>query len=169
MNVFILIYLIANRGLVTDFSEPPSMFSLALNSPPNSLMAGSCGGGPEGKQFSVKWGVEMEGEHLYVTDKEDGAYGSHGRSAISESLHSFKDLVRKRGTAGSEAGGKWDRLHDNSNIEMGNTSYLGVESLDRQLERQQTASTIPQSTTSSRPGLNLSRTFSRLAKRSSAL
>jgi len=66
LNVFILIYFLVHRGLVTDFSEPPNLFTLAVNSPPSHLLAGSCGGGPEGKHYRVNWFVNTEGDHLFM-------------------------------------------------------------------------------------------------------
>ncbi|KAF2792545.1 hypothetical protein K505DRAFT_307491 [Melanomma pulvis-pyrius CBS 109.77] len=66
LNIFVLIYFLVHRGLVTDFSEPPNLFALAVNSPPSHLFAGSCGGGPEGKQFMVNWFVNTEGDHLFM-------------------------------------------------------------------------------------------------------
>jgi hypothetical protein len=73
MNIFVLIYFILHRGLVTDFSEPPNLFALAVNSPPSQALAGSCGGGPEGKQYMVNWFVNHEGEHLYMEPGEKTA------------------------------------------------------------------------------------------------
>ncbi|KAF2005150.1 hypothetical protein P154DRAFT_518695 [Amniculicola lignicola CBS 123094] len=72
MNIFVLVYFLFHRGLVTDFSEPPNLFALAVNSPPSHELAGSCGGGPEGKQYTVNWFVNTEGDHLYM---EPGAKG----------------------------------------------------------------------------------------------
>jgi hypothetical protein len=79
LNVFVLIYLLINKGLVTDFSEPPNLFSLAVNSPPSHLLAGSCGGGPHGKQYQVNWGIETEGQHLFMTDKKSDYGGDYSR------------------------------------------------------------------------------------------
>ncbi|KAF2629543.1 hypothetical protein BU25DRAFT_336748 [Macroventuria anomochaeta] len=73
MNIFVLVYFIFHRGLVTDFSEPPNLFALAVNSPPSQALAGSCGGGPEGKQYMVNWFVNHEGEHLYMEPGEKTA------------------------------------------------------------------------------------------------
>ncbi|CAO2651092.1 Nn.00g093890.m01.CDS01 [Neocucurbitaria sp. VM-36] len=70
MNIFVLIYFILHRGLVTDFSEPPNLFALAVNSPPSHVLAGSCGGGPEGKQYMVNWFVNHEGSHLFMEPGE---------------------------------------------------------------------------------------------------
>lgn len=73
MNIWVLIYFIFHRGLVTDFSEPPNLFALAVNSPPSQALAGSCGGGPEGEQYMVNWFVNHEGEHLYMEPGEKTA------------------------------------------------------------------------------------------------
>lgn len=73
MNIFVLVYFMLHRGLVTDFSEPPNLFALAVNSPPSQALAGSCGGGPEGKQYLVNWFVNHEGEHLYMEPGEKTA------------------------------------------------------------------------------------------------
>lgn len=66
MNLLVLAYFLFHKGLVTDFSEPPNLFALAVNSPPSHLFAGSCGGGPGGKQYVVNWFVNSEGDHLYM-------------------------------------------------------------------------------------------------------
>jgi hypothetical protein len=73
MNILVLIYFIVHRGLVTDFSEPPNLFALAVNSPPSHVLAGSCGGGPEGKQYMVNWFVNHEGNHLFMEPGEKTA------------------------------------------------------------------------------------------------
>ncbi|KAH8717053.1 hypothetical protein GQ44DRAFT_624203 [Phaeosphaeriaceae sp. PMI808] len=70
MNIFVLIYFILHRGLVTDFSEPPNLFALAVNSPPSHALAGSCGGGPEGEHYMVNWFVKHEGSHLFMEPGE---------------------------------------------------------------------------------------------------
>jgi hypothetical protein len=66
LNVFMLGYFIVQPGLVTDFSQPPQLFALAMNSPPTRALAGSCGGGPEGKQYKVSWYISHQGRHLYL-------------------------------------------------------------------------------------------------------
>jgi hypothetical protein len=77
MNIFVLIYFVIHRGLVTDFSEPPNLFALAVNSPPSAQLAGSCGGGPEGKQYMVNWFVNHEGNHLFMEPGEKTALLAH--------------------------------------------------------------------------------------------
>jgi hypothetical protein len=93
MNIFVLIYFIFHRGLVTDFSEPPNLFALAVNSPPSQALAGSCGGGPEGKQYMVNWFVNHEGEHLYMEPGEKTALlGGHDYSHAYPHTHSHNHV-----------------------------------------------------------------------------
>lgn len=100
MNVFVLGYFLFHRGLVTDFSEPPNLFALAVNSPPSHALAGSCGGGPEGKQYSVNWFVNHEGSHLFMEPGEKTGLLSHGPS------HShMHGPVEELGPTAPEAGG----------------------------------------------------------------
>jgi hypothetical protein len=93
MNLFVLIYFILHRGLVTDFSEPPNLFALAVNSPPSHVLAGSCGGGPEGKQYMVNWFVNHEGNHLFMEPGEKTALldsvhaHGHGELGMSEKFN----------------------------------------------------------------------------------
>jgi hypothetical protein len=61
-----LVYFIVQPGLVTDFSQPPQLFALAVNSPPSRALAGSCGAGPEGEQYEVGWVISHEEGHLYI-------------------------------------------------------------------------------------------------------
>lgn len=127
LNVLVLIYFLVNRGLVTDFSEPQNLFSLAINSPPNRAMGGSCGAGPEGTQYAIKWAVEMEGEHLYITDKQRtypiGQPGGTIRGGTGGTPW-YSNIFRRRG-------GKYNQAP--SEIELGSgTGY--------QYPQQQTAS-----------------------------
>lgn len=88
MNIFVLIYFILHRGLVTDFCEPPNLFALAVNSPPSHVLAGSCGGGPEGKQYMVNWFVNHEGSHLYMEPGEKShLLDDHGHAHVHNHTH----------------------------------------------------------------------------------
>jgi hypothetical protein len=165
MNVFVLIYFIANRGLVTDFSEPPNLFAISINSPPNQLMAGACGGGPEGKQYSIKFGVEIEGAHLYITDKGEGLYEAKGQHPFTESVFSFRDLVRRGGK-----GGRWNKLPEETNIEMGaSTAYAGGGTQERRRSTEDLVTPNTPNSKSLKNRLNLSKTFSVLARKRNAL
>ncbi|KAL5398848.1 hypothetical protein PMIN03_001855 [Paraphaeosphaeria minitans] len=79
-NILVLAYFLFHKGLVTDFSEPPNLFALAVNSPPSQLFAGSCGGGPGGKQYVVNWFVNSEGDHLYMEPGQKAVHANmeHG-------------------------------------------------------------------------------------------
>ncbi|KAI7632840.1 hypothetical protein KC343_g3257 [Hortaea werneckii] len=100
MNVMVLGYFGVHRDWYTDFSEPGHLFTLAVNSPPSRLLAGSCGGGPAGREFQVGWKLNVEGEHVFLEslegeerEKQDGdeeGEGSPGllrrRRRLSEGL-----------------------------------------------------------------------------------
>ena len=68
-----LVYFIVQPGLVTDFSQPPQLFALAINSPPAKVLAGSCGAGPEGEQYKIGWIIDHEGEHLFMQPHPDAS------------------------------------------------------------------------------------------------
>ena len=88
MNVFVFGYFLLHRSLVTDFSEPPNLFALAVNSPPSHAFAGSCGGGPTGKQYMVNWFVNHEGSHLYMEPGEKTQLlGEHGHAHVHDHDH----------------------------------------------------------------------------------
>jgi hypothetical protein len=96
LNIFVLIYFILHRGLVTDFSEPPNLFALAVNSPPSHVLAGSCGGGPEGKQYMVNWFVNHEGNHLFMEPGEktvllEGVHAHGPVEVIGAQQQSYKN------------------------------------------------------------------------------
>lgn len=72
LNICALGYFIRNRGLVTDFSEGPNLFAVAVNSPPAPALRGACGGGPEGRMWNVGWRLGVEGRHLFFEAKPAG-------------------------------------------------------------------------------------------------
>jgi hypothetical protein len=71
MNALMLVYFILQPGLITDVSQPPQLFALAINSPPARVLAGSCGTGPEGKQYKARWVINNAGEHLFMQPHSD--------------------------------------------------------------------------------------------------
>lgn len=71
LNTLMLVYFVLQPGLVTDFSQPPQLFALAINSPAAREFAGSCGTGPKGKQYKVKWTVGQDQNHLYIAPSAD--------------------------------------------------------------------------------------------------
>ena len=70
INVAVLLYFIVHRDWYTDFSQPEVLFALAVNSPPSEKLAGSCGCGPEGKQYRVSWKLEEDGGHYYMESQD---------------------------------------------------------------------------------------------------
>lgn len=61
-----------SSGLVTDMTEPQHMFALAINSPPSEQMYGTCGPGPEDRDFTVPWRIKLtkaeQGDHYYFDE-----------------------------------------------------------------------------------------------------
>jgi hypothetical protein len=66
LNVVALVYFATHKTWYVDFSEPPNLFSLAVNSPPSEAFAGCCGTGPSGKDYGVAWTLEQDQGHVYV-------------------------------------------------------------------------------------------------------
>jgi hypothetical protein len=95
MNLFVLGYFIIHRGLVTDFSEPPNLFALAVNSPPSHVLAGSCGGGPEGKQYASNWFVNHEGSHLFMESGEKAPLLGRAHANMHGPVEEFAPLRSK--------------------------------------------------------------------------
>jgi hypothetical protein len=124
-------------------------------------MRGSCGTGPEGRQYAIKWGVEIEGDHLFISDKDHNShpvYGNVKGSARTEIFLSFGDLFSR--------GRKWNRLpSQNEGLEMGaTTSYTTPERIPE--DEGDYASTPPQPR---HRDSNLSRLYSKISKRRSYL
>lgn len=58
-------------GQVTDYTEPANLFALAINSPPSTSMAGSCGAGPSGDVLAKKWQVGMDKDAMHEPWEEE--------------------------------------------------------------------------------------------------
>jgi hypothetical protein len=153
-NVLVLVYFIIYGEFVTDFSEPLNLFALAINSPPSQAMRGSCGAGPEGDQLALKWGVEMEHQHLFISSRKPatspygasqvlldnaGPGGGHARrssreSGIAEGKQSWSDLFRNRPkftrlSTSDVAGGGGDVVGGGSRASMVPSSRAGASSV----------------------------------------
>lgn len=92
INVVCLVYFLSHGGMVTDFSEPVNLFSLAVNSPPSDVMAGSCGGGPQGKQYEVGWYINAVGDHLVMENKASTSEEGHEMSLPKRTLSRWSTL-----------------------------------------------------------------------------
>ncbi|KAF5235388.1 hypothetical protein FANTH_11727 [Fusarium anthophilum] len=86
INLFCLGYFIMRSGLVTDFTEPQNLFSLAINSPPSNSFHGSCGGGPEKRHLVVPWKVAYapSANHYFFQDNSPGKETSEGLNTSSQ-------------------------------------------------------------------------------------
>jgi hypothetical protein len=101
LNVFMLGYFIVQPGLVTDFSQPPQLFALAMNSPPTRALAGSCGGGPEGKQYKVSWSINHQGRHLSMEPASEESVPLDGKCPAADN----RTTNRQRAKSGAQARG----------------------------------------------------------------
>lgn len=72
INLFCFVYFSLHSGLLTDYTEPQNLFTLAINSPPSESLAGSCGAGPERSQLQTDWFVRHDNEtnHYYIQEGE---------------------------------------------------------------------------------------------------
>ena len=92
-NVFVLFYFLLHKGLVTDFSEPLNLFSLAINSPPSQEMRGACGAGPWGDQFTSRWWIASEADHLYMKSVDRGEPVQESDNLSSLELEIYKSPI----------------------------------------------------------------------------
>ncbi|KAG4288381.1 hypothetical protein FPRO06_06033 [Fusarium proliferatum] len=101
INLFCLGYFIMRSGLVTDFTEPQNLFSLAINSPPSNSFHGSCGGGPEKRHLVVPWKVAYapSANHYFFQDNSPGKENeglSTAREYGEPRVSSYKRLSMSR-------------------------------------------------------------------------
>ena len=66
LNVLALVYFATHKTWYVDLSEPPNLFSLAVNSPPSEAFSGCCGTGPTGKDYRVAWTLGQDQGHVFV-------------------------------------------------------------------------------------------------------
>lgn len=131
MNIGVLAYFIIHRGLVTDFSEPPNLFALAVNSPPSHVLAGSCGGGPEGKQYMVNWFVNHEGSHLFMEPSEKSSLLAHTESYHGHVHGPVEENYAAPQIAGPHRGAGWFGWVGNAMNSV--KSALGIQAKPRRL------------------------------------
>lgn len=120
-NVFCLIYFIIRRGLVTDFTEPENLFAIAINSPPCPALVGSCGGGPEGKELSVGWGIERHEQtgHYSIEQRlSDGIEYTTDTSYRGARVEAQASSRENPGSSWSVWSRKGQRLSSSSSYEM---------------------------------------------------
>jgi hypothetical protein len=84
LNVVALAYFLTHKTWYVDFSEPPNLFSLAVNSPPSEAFAGCCGTGPSGKDYGVAWTLEQDQGHVFVHSgpRLESAEGCDGAETV---------------------------------------------------------------------------------------
>jgi hypothetical protein len=91
INLFCFVYYFLYSGLLTDYTEPQNLFALAINSPPSESLAGSCGAGPDRRQFQIDWVVKEDTEthHWYIQEGEAWKRKTRGKSSGYELSPNF--------------------------------------------------------------------------------
>ena len=87
-NLLVLAWLLVNRGLITDFCEPANMFALAINSPSSHIFAGSCGTGPDPKQYRAKWFINVDKEHVFIENEKREQESARNRTEVGKPMPS---------------------------------------------------------------------------------
>ena len=106
INVAVLLYFIVHRDWYTDFSQPEVLFALAVNSPPSEKLAGSCGCGPEGKQYRVEWKLEEVAGHYYMESQDsmddhvDVSSPRLSKQRFTQSFEMLSPTLRNRFSSG---------------------------------------------------------------------
>ncbi|KAI2777441.1 hypothetical protein F4815DRAFT_294982 [Daldinia loculata] len=93
INVACLLYLAFFRqGLVSDYTEPQNLFTVAVNSPPSVALSGSCGHGPDTAGLVVPWRVNYSAaaNHYFF---EEVSGNTKGRAGTRMSTASGSDLL----------------------------------------------------------------------------
>jgi hypothetical protein len=88
LNVIALTYFLKHKQWYVDFSEPPTLFSLAVNSPPSEAFSACCGSGPSGKDYGVAWTLRQDQGHVFVQSGRrldgDAVAGGEREGSVSE-------------------------------------------------------------------------------------
>ncbi|KAH9907529.1 hypothetical protein F4778DRAFT_769018 [Xylariomycetidae sp. FL2044] len=108
INIYCFYLLVWGGGVVvTDYTDPANNFALAINSPPSSVMAGSCGGGPEKDQTTAPFRIVYASgaNHYYFLEAQDRFKSRHSalstgsrKLLLSEALYekSYKRLSSRK-------------------------------------------------------------------------
>lgn len=107
LNILALAYFAMHKTWYTDFSETPTLFSLAVNSPPSEAFSGCCGTGPQGKDYGVAWTLEQDDGHVFVHSggRREGDGGEESRRGMG-----LKRRKAWRSLAGSPAVKNWGKF-----------------------------------------------------------
>ncbi|KAI0474477.1 hypothetical protein F4859DRAFT_515011 [Xylaria cf. heliscus] len=93
----------AAKGLVTDYTEPQNLFTLAVNSPPSRALAGSCGRGPDASGMSVPWYVGYAAGANHYFFEEGAKAGRRGAVGMEGGpMSSGVDLLGVDGDGGDD-------------------------------------------------------------------
>ncbi|PKY06156.1 hypothetical protein P168DRAFT_288114 [Aspergillus campestris IBT 28561] len=89
---------------ITDFTEPPNLFALALNSPASTRVQGACAEGPTGAVLEEQFNITAANDegHLFIAGQGDGyahATGVDGGAEVeggSPVMQEYRRLARGR-------------------------------------------------------------------------
>ncbi|KAL1796220.1 hypothetical protein ACET3X_004760 [Alternaria dauci] len=116
VNILMLVYFVLQPGLVTDFSQSPQLFALAVNSPPTPAFAGSCGGGPEGKEYKLAWSISHEGGHVFIEPESQRKPASFADDFDASCNPAHHQTAATRGSGlPSTMSAAWDYIKFNPN------------------------------------------------------
>jgi hypothetical protein len=110
LNVLALVYFATHKTWYVDLSEPPNLFSLAVNSPPSEAFSGCCGTGPTGKDYGVPWTLGQDQGHVFVHSgprrEEDGTVAESSALTKRKVWKSVSDSPLTRGIGTVRSWGK---------------------------------------------------------------
>ena len=98
LNFICLFFFLIKGGLITDYTEPLNLFTIALNSPPSQKLKGSCGGGPKKYDLLVPWRVAhaSASDHYFFTDVNSGTSSRKWETLTTAKLDATSSLGSKR-------------------------------------------------------------------------
>lgn len=83
---------------LTDYTDPPNLFALAINSPPSEGLKGYCGGRPDREGLSIPFGIRYSGpaNHYYFEEKDQEQRKSRGEEYTTQWENSSKTTAPDR-------------------------------------------------------------------------
>jgi len=91
---------------LTDYTDPPNLFALAVNSPPSEKLKGSCGGGPSDRQITIPFGVGFSESSNHYYFEERAQVKREAAKKVYKgrwSSNSKSNMLKKRDNRGSAA------------------------------------------------------------------
>jgi hypothetical protein len=96
ISLSILVYVITHRQWYVDFSEPGTLFCLAINSPPSKDVVGRCEMEPEGEQLCVAWKLKEANGHVYMKSVDRDVTSRRADAELRRGLSKGVDIMMTR-------------------------------------------------------------------------